>query len=201
MQNSPFHKYQAKQNFIKNSNKLQNDEQSRLHKYYKKEELWRKIFIGSIIIEFSIIILILFLPLPSIYAKYRIDRSITSTIKNAEYSIIILSTIFVLFSLILFAKYHNSYKNSLQKINYKKDPLSYIRTQVATFTQEQTSGSYNTINEKPIQKNDELKCPKCKSSHIATVNRGYSLIMGPFGSASPRNVCQICGYKWKPGDF
>ena len=114
MQNSPFHKYQAKQNFINNSNKLQNDEQSRLHKYYKKEELWRKIFIGSITIEFSIIILILFLPLPSIYAKYRIDRSITSTIKNAEYSIIILSTIFVLFSLILFAKYHNSYKNSLQ---------------------------------------------------------------------------------------
>lgn len=44
----------------------------------------------------------------------------------------------------------------------------------------------------------QVKCPKCGSTSIATVNRGYGLISGFFGSGSPRNVCQKCGHKWKP---
>lgn len=44
-----------------------------------------------------------------------------------------------------------------------------------------------------------VKCPKCGSTSIGTVNRGYSLFSGFIGSGSPRNVCQRCGYKWKPG--
>ena len=197
MQNSPFLKYQEKQN----NKKLLNEEYSKLHNYEKNEELWKKIFIGSLIIEFFIIILIFSLPLPTIYAKYRVDRSITSTIKNIEYGIILISIIFVLLSLFMFTKYHLGYKNLLQEINYKKDPLSYIRSQVATFTQEQTSDSDNKIYERTTKINDVLKCPKCKSSHIATINRGYSLITGFIGSGSPKNVCQMCGYEWKPGDF
>ncbi len=43
-----------------------------------------------------------------------------------------------------------------------------------------------------------VKCPKCGSTAISTVNRGYSLMTGFLGSGSPRNVCQKCGYKWKP---
>lgn len=43
-----------------------------------------------------------------------------------------------------------------------------------------------------------VKCPKCGSTAIQTINRGYSLMTGFFGSGSPRNVCQKCGYKWKP---
>lgn len=42
------------------------------------------------------------------------------------------------------------------------------------------------------------KCPKCGSKSIATTNRGFSIITGFIGSGSPRNVCQSCGYKWKP---
>ena len=42
-------------------------------------------------------------------------------------------------------------------------------------------------------------CPKCGSTAIATISRGYSLIWGVLGSGSPRNVCQACGYKYKPG--
>lgn len=41
-------------------------------------------------------------------------------------------------------------------------------------------------------------CPKCGSTSIATINRGYSIWTGFLGSGSPRNVCQSCGYKWKP---
>lgn len=43
-----------------------------------------------------------------------------------------------------------------------------------------------------------IRCPKCGSTAISTVNRGFSIITGFIGSGSPRNVCQKCGYKWKP---
>lgn len=45
---------------------------------------------------------------------------------------------------------------------------------------------------------NKIKCPKCGSISISTINRGYSIITGFIGSGSPRNVCQKCGYKWKP---
>lgn len=44
-----------------------------------------------------------------------------------------------------------------------------------------------------------VRCPKCGSYSVATTNRGYSIITGFIGSGSPRNVCQKCGHKWKPG--
>ncbi|MBQ7326936.1 MAG: ribosomal protein L7/L12 [Clostridia bacterium] len=44
-------------------------------------------------------------------------------------------------------------------------------------------------------------CPRCGSTSIATVNRGYSYVWGLLGSGSPRNVCQACGHKWKPGSW
>lgn len=43
------------------------------------------------------------------------------------------------------------------------------------------------------------RCPKCGSTSIATVNRGYSIVWGFLGSGTPMNVCQSCGYKYKPG--
>lgn len=46
--------------------------------------------------------------------------------------------------------------------------------------------------------NTTPRCPKCGSTHIGTVNRGYSIVTGFIGSGSPRNVCQNCGHKWKP---
>lgn len=47
-------------------------------------------------------------------------------------------------------------------------------------------------------RNSPVRCPKCKSTSIATTNRGYSLVWGFIGSGKPMNVCQRCGYKWKP---
>lgn len=43
------------------------------------------------------------------------------------------------------------------------------------------------------------QCPKCGSTAIATVNRGYSIVWGMIGSGKPMNVCQKCGHKFKPG--
>lgn len=45
---------------------------------------------------------------------------------------------------------------------------------------------------------NQIRCPECGSTAIQTVNRGYSFWTGFLGSGSPRNVCQKCGYKWKP---
>ena len=44
-----------------------------------------------------------------------------------------------------------------------------------------------------------VKCPKCGSTNIATINRGYSIVWGFLGSGNARNVCQACGHKFKPG--
>lgn len=49
-----------------------------------------------------------------------------------------------------------------------------------------------------IKDKNNITCPRCGSSAIATTNRGFSLMTGFIGSGSPRNVCQNCGYKWKP---
>lgn len=54
-------------------------------------------------------------------------------------------------------------------------------------------------NEAEEQKSNTIRCPKCGSTQIGVTNRGYSLLSGFIGSGSARNVCQNCGYKWKPG--
>lgn len=42
-------------------------------------------------------------------------------------------------------------------------------------------------------------CPRCGSTSIGTTTRGYSFWTGFLGSGTPMNVCQKCGYRWKPG--
>lgn len=44
----------------------------------------------------------------------------------------------------------------------------------------------------------KVRCPKCGSTSIGSTTRGYSLLTGFLGSGTPMNVCQKCGYKWKP---
>lgn len=57
----------------------------------------------------------------------------------------------------------------------------------------------NCITNREHQSQSNLpRCPKCGSTAISTVNRGFSIVTGFIGSGSPRNVCQKCGYKWKP---
>lgn len=58
--------------------------------------------------------------------------------------------------------------------------------------------NHETLAEEEERERNTIKCPKCGSTAVQTVNRGYSFWTGFFGSGSPRNVCQKCGYKWKP---
>lgn len=54
------------------------------------------------------------------------------------------------------------------------------------------------LKQQKTENEDKIKCPKCGSSNIQLTNRGFSLVTGFIGSGSPRNVCQKCGFKWKP---
>lgn len=58
--------------------------------------------------------------------------------------------------------------------------------------------NYNIYKIEEAAKTGAVICPKCCSSSIETVNRGYSFWTGFFGSGTPMNVCQRCGHKWKP---
>lgn len=49
------------------------------------------------------------------------------------------------------------------------------------------------------EERNQVRCPRCGSTQVGVINRGYSLFSGFIGSGSARNVCQNCGYKWKPG--
>lgn len=78
---------------------------------------------------------------------------------------------------------------------YEKDPIEYqlklnqFKTQVKQQEQDEKSRA---------EEKNTVHCPKCGSTAIQTVNRGFSFWTGFLGSGSPRNVCQKCGYKWKP---
>lgn len=58
--------------------------------------------------------------------------------------------------------------------------------------------NHETLAEEEERERNTVKCPKCGSTAVQTVNRGYSFWTGFIGSSSPRNVCQKCGYKWRP---
>lgn len=50
----------------------------------------------------------------------------------------------------------------------------------------------------PVSQN-QLKCPRCGSTSITTEEEGYSLLTGFWGASRKHNLCQKCGYRWKPG--
>lgn len=49
------------------------------------------------------------------------------------------------------------------------------------------------------QSTNQLKCPRCGSTSITTEEEGYSLLTGFWGASRKHNLCQKCGYRWKPG--
>ena len=57
----------------------------------------------------------------------------------------------------------------------------------------------NPSHPRPSQSTNQLRCPKCGSTSITTEERGYSLWIGWYGANEKKNLCQSCGYKWKPG--
>lgn len=78
-------------------------------------------------------------------------------------------------------------------LKLRDDDIIEYQTKISQFrTQAKADGCYGKEEDK-----NKPKCPKCGSTSLATVNRGFSLLTGFLGSGKPMNVCQKCGYKWK----
>ena len=76
-------------------------------------------------------------------------------------------------------------------LKLREDDIIEYKTKISQFrAQAKADGCYDKKETKP-------SCPKCGSTSLATVNRGFSLLTGFIGSGKPMNVCQKCGYKWK----
>lgn len=78
----------------------------------------------------------------------------------------------------------------------KNDPIEYQLKMSQFKANLKQQESQQKEQEESVQ--NQIHCPKCNSTSIQTINRGYSFWTGFLGSGSPRNVCQKCGYKWKP---
>lgn len=78
----------------------------------------------------------------------------------------------------------------------KNDPIEY-QLKMSQFKMQKEQQKKQEKEQEEKSKN-QIRCPRCKSTSIQTINRGYSFWTGFLGSGSPRNICQKCGYKWKP---
>lgn len=77
-------------------------------------------------------------------------------------------------------------------IELKQKDIIEFKTKIAQFKVQ-----VDAQEERERQEKNKPKCPKCGSTSLATVNKGYSFWTGFLGSGKPMNVCQSCGYKWK----
>ena len=48
------------------------------------------------------------------------------------------------------------------------------------------------------ERDDTIRCPRCKSTAVMIGSRGYSVIWGFAGSGRTVNRCGKCGHKWDP---
>lgn len=79
---------------------------------------------------------------------------------------------------------------------HDEDPIEY-QLKMSQFKMQKEQQKKQEKEQEEKSKN-QIRCPRCKSTSIQTINRGYSFWTGFLGSGSPRNICQKCGYKWKP---
>lgn len=88
----------------------------------------------------------------------------------------------------------------LAMIELRKKDVIEFETKMQPFRQrqEEHKKEMERKTEERVAERDRVHCPKCGSSNIQSTNRGFSIVTGFIGSGSPRNVCQKCGFKWKP---
>lgn len=78
-------------------------------------------------------------------------------------------------------------------IALKQKDIIEFKTKIAQF-----KSQVDADEERKRKERNQPKCPKCGSTNITAGQRGYSFWTGFLGSGKPMNVCQSCGYKWKP---
>ena len=114
-----------------------------------------------------------------------------------------LFTITCIFILILVAGIISSYKFETERYTSAQEDFRAYQEKIIEM--EDSNKEYvdkldrDKLRRETNKRNTTVSCPKCGSTSIATINRGYSIVWGFVGSGNPMNVCQKCGYKFKPG--
>lgn len=102
------------------------------------------------------------------------------------------------FSFFMAAIIYSVYKEAVSDYNLSQTDFNAYQQKVIHAEDARKAEEIRIANEKAEKASVPVKCPKCGSTSIATVNRGYSLVWGFIGSGKPMNVCQKCGYKFDP---
>lgn len=100
--------------------------------------------------------------------------------------------------LVMSATSYSVYKDAVSDYNLSQTDFSAYQQKVIRAEDARKAEEIRIANEKVKKAAAPVKCPKCGSASIATVNRGYSIVWGFIGSGKPMNVCQKCGYKFAP---
>lgn len=115
---------------------------------------------------------------------------------------IIIGFLFILFGVCSIVLYNNG-KKDLQLAESDFDAYKALvakREKQAEETKKlQAEARAEREAEKRRRAKEPVRCPQCGSTSIATTNRGFSFFWGFLGSGKPMNVCQKCGYRFKPG--
>ena len=93
---------------------------------------------------------------------------------------------------------HSAYKDAVSDYNLSQTDFRAYQQKIISAEDARKAEAARIAYEKAKKATAPVKCPKCGSTAIATVNRGYSLVWGFIGSGKPMNVCQKCGYKFDP---
>lgn len=122
--------------------------------------------------------------------------------------IIFITIIFIIFLMIVISNYENEKEKYEKELEKYPEKLKEHEKIMQNPEQYYYSEAIKILNTRKIERNlvklkqeDCLKvvCPKCGSHNVGLVDRGYSFWTGFLGSGTPMNVCQNCGYSWKPG--
>lgn len=92
----------------------------------------------------------------------------------------------------------SAYKDAVSDYNLSQTDFRAYQQKIISAENARKAEAARIAYEKAKKATAPEKCPKCGSTAIATVNRGYSLVWGFIGSGKPMNVCQKCGYKFDP---
>lgn len=92
----------------------------------------------------------------------------------------------------------SAYKDAVSDYNLSQTDFRAYQQKIISAENARKAEAARIAYEKAKKATAPVKCPKCGSTAIATVNRGYSLVWGFIGSGKPMNVCQKCGYKFDP---
>lgn len=94
----------------------------------------------------------------------------------------------------------NMLKNKIPSYDDTEDINELISYIIKNKKSPQNDSYLSYIPSQPSsQPTSQLRCPKCGSTSITTEEEGYSLLTGFWGASRKHNLCQKCGYRWKPG--